>query len=325
MRALVTGCAGFVGSHLTEQLVTRGDAVIGVDSFTDYYEPAQKRANLEPIEGHPRFDLVEADLMEVDVGRILDGVDVVFHLAAQPGVRSSWGRDFAMYVRQNLSLTQRLLEAVVDAPGLQRFVYASSSSVYGEPDGHPTAESQPTIPRSPYGVTKLAAEHLCNVYAENWAVPTVSLRYFTVYGSRQRPDMAIHRLVEAAVTGTPFTIYGDGSQIRDFTHVSDVVRANLAAVEADAPPGLVANVAGGSSVSLWRLVELIQAATGRDIPLVRGPEQPGDVRRTGGATDVAARELSWTPRTGLDEGLEEQCAWHIARAEGSLPTPKAGA
>lgn len=311
LRALVTGCAGFIGSHISEALLAGGNYVRGVDSFDDFYGPEMKRANIKALVGAPDFELVAEDLLALDVVDLLDDVDVVFHLAAQPGVRTSWGAGFDRYVRNNLLVTQRLLEGAVESP-LQRFIYSSSSSVYGESDIHPATEGQAATPRSPYGVTKLAAEHLCRLYASNWNVPTVSLRYFTVYGSRQRPDMAIHRLGRAALEGMTFTLFGDGSQVRDFTHVADVVEANLSAASADLPPGLVANIAGGAAASLNEVIEMVERATGRSIDIRRGDEQAGDVRRTGGAVEVARRWLAWEPKMSLAVGIAEQMEWHLA-------------
>src|SRR5450432_2607579 len=237
MRALVTGAAGFVGSHLAEALLARGDTVVGIDCFTPYYDRAAKEQNLATARAHERFEFVEDDLRTCDVGSLLSGVDAVFHQAAQAGVRLSWSDGFADYVSLNVLATQRLLEAVQQARPQARVVYASSSSVYGNQPRYPTVETDLPKPFSPYGVTKLAAEHLCGLYAENWGTHTVSLRYFTVFGPRQRPDMSIHRLCEAAVRGTSFPRYGDGSQIREFTYVDDIVRGNLLAAERDVAPG----------------------------------------------------------------------------------------
>ena len=248
MRALVTGAAGFVGSHLVDALVAQGDTVVGVDCFTPYYDIAQKQANAAAIAG-PAFELVDADLRVADLEPLLDGIDVVFHQAAQPGVRLSWSSGFREYVEHNVIVTQRLLDAL-PAAGSRRFVFASSSSVYGEQRRYPTNEDDVPAPFSPYGVTKLAAEQLCSVYAANFGIHTVALRYFTVFGPRQRPDMSIHRLCEAALTGGVFPRYGDGSQIREFTFVSDIVAGNLAAATADIAPGAIVNLAGGGEITV---------------------------------------------------------------------------
>jgi nucleoside-diphosphate-sugar epimerase len=323
MRALVTGAAGFIGSRLVERLGAGGHAVRAVDCLTDYYDVAQKRAAAARVRRVPGCEPIEADLGVADLPALLDGIDVVFHQAGQPGVRDSWRDGFEGYVRQNVLVTQRLLEACVGAP-LLRVVFASSSSVYGDAETYPTTEDDLPAPRSPYGVTKLAAEHLCGVYARNWDVPTVALRYFTVYGPGQRPDMAMHRIVEAALDGRPFPVYGDGSQVRDFTFVDDVVAANLAAARRDVPAGTVVNVSGGGSVSLIEVIGVVGDLVGRDVVLERRPVQPGDVRRTGGANERAHRLLGWAPRVALREGLRRQVDWHRER-RGAAPPALAAA
>ncbi len=257
MRTLVTGVAGFVGSHLADALLARGDSVVGVDCFTPYYARAEKERNLVAARRHPQFELVDADLRTAAIEPLLDGADAVFHQAAQAGVRRSWSTGFSDYVEHNLMATQRLLDAVLTARPGARVVYASSSSVYGNQPRYPTQERDLPKPFSPYGVTKLAAEHLCGLYAENHGISTLSLRYFTVYGPRQRPDMSIHRLCEAAIHGTPFPRYGDGSQIREFTFVDDIVRGNLLATERDIAPGSYCNLAGGGEITLSDLIELV--------------------------------------------------------------------
>lgn len=324
MRAVVTGVAGFIGSHLAERLVREGHEVLGIDSFTPYYEAETKRGNLSWLLGAPRFELVEADLRVRDPRAFLVGADAVFHEAAQPGVRLSWSEEFALYDEHNVLVTQRLLDAAKDVRS-PRFVFASSSSVYGNAAQYPTREDDLPRPHSPYGVTKLAAEHLCNLYAENWGLPTVSLRYFTVYGPRQRPDMAIHRVIQSALTGTPFTMYGRGDQVRDFTFVSDVVAANIAAAEADTPPGTVMNIAGGSSVTLREVIDMVGECLGADVPTTRLPEQPGDVERTGGAIDLASRLVGWAPQVALSIGLRQQLEWHNERHLRSSSAPRRAA
>ena len=312
MRALVTGVAGFIGSTLTDELLARGDTVVGVDCFTPYYERTDKEANLSGARQSDRFELIEADLRSCAIEPLLDGVDAVFHQAAQPGVRLSWSDGFADYVGHNVLATQRLLEAV-KATSNTRVVYASSSSVYGNAPAYPTTEDDLPRPHSPYGVTKLAAEHLCNLYAANWGVPTVALRYFTVYGPRQRPDMAFHRLLAAAVTGGSFPLYGDGSAVRDFTYVGDAVAANLAAAHVDCAPGTVVNIAGGSSIAMRDLLELAADVVGSAPAIEYLPNQPGDVARTGGTIDRAQKILGWEPSTDLRTGLTAQVEWHRAR------------
>ncbi|HTX01428.1 MAG TPA: NAD-dependent epimerase/dehydratase family protein [Acidimicrobiales bacterium] len=308
MPVVVTGAAGFIGSHLCQALLATGEDVLGIDCFTGYYERAAKERNLAALLAEERFCFVEDDLRSADLAPLLDGVDVVYHQAGQPGVRPSWAAGFPDYVSHNVLATQRLLEAA-RLVGCPRLVAASSSSVYGESPRWPSSESDLPAPHSPYGVTKLAAEHLCSLYAANWGLSTVSLRYFTVYGPRQRPDMAIGRLVASALEGTSFTLLGDGSQIRDFTYVGDVVAANLAAAAADVAPGTVCNVAGGSSITLGELVGLVERLAGRPVALVRRPAQPGDVSRTGGSVDRAERLLGWSPSTSLESGLLAHLAW----------------
>lgn len=309
--ALVTGCAGFIGSQLARACLDRGDTVLGVDLLTDYYDIDQKRANLEGLSARDGFEFAHLDLATTTPD-LLDGVDVVYHQAGQPGVRASWREQFDEYLSRNVQATQRLLEAAVQQE-LRRFVYASSSSVYGNAERFPVDETMRVQPYSPYGVTKLAAEHLCSLYAANFGLSTVSLRYFTVYGPGQRPDMAAHRLFEAALDGTPFPLFGTGEQLRDFTFVGDVVRANLRAGEADVAPGLVANIAGGGECSMIELISRVEEIAGAPIQLDRRAEQRGDVRRTDALTDVASRELGWRPEVGLRAGLEQQHAWHRSR------------
>lgn len=316
MRALVTGAAGFVGSHLSEALVGAGWEVVGVDCLTPYYDICQKQQNLASVaaKAGDRFEHRDLDLRMGDLVALLDGVDVVFHQAAQPGVRASWDI-FDTYVEHNLLATHRLLEAARHHP-VSRFVYASSSSVYGDAPAYPTREDSPTNPRSPYGVTKLSAEQLCGVYAANMGVPTIALRYFTVFGPRQRPDMAMHRLIEAALHGGSFPMYGTGDQIRDFTFVGDVVAANLAAATATVdtvPPGAAFNVAGGDAVTLAEVVAIIEGLAGGRICLDRQPDQAGDVVRTGGSTDAAREQLHWEASVSVADGLAHQVAWHQHR------------
>jgi nucleoside-diphosphate-sugar epimerase len=312
VRALVTGAAGFVGSHLAEALLARGDDVVGVDCFTPYYDEATKRANLAALLSAPRATFVEADLRDTDIDALLDGIDVVFHQAAQAGVRHSWASGFADYVSLNVLATQRLLDAAHRAR-VSRLVYASSSSVYGNQERYPTTEDDLPRPYSPYGVTKLAAEHLCGLYAENWGLSVVSLRYFTVFGPRQRPDMSIYRLCEAALRGGTFGRYGDGEQIREFTYVADIVAGNLAAADADVAPGTYVNLAGGGEITLRELIALVEQLAGARIAIEPRPAEPGDARRNGGSIERARKVLDWEPTTRLRDGLTAQLAWHRAR------------
>lgn len=309
MRVLVTGVAGFIGSTLASRLVREGNSVVGVDVLTDYYDIGLKRANLAQI---PKvgFKFVEGDLNNLDLDQLLDGVEYVFHEAGQPGVRKSWGSDFEIYTSQNINATQRLLEAARRATGLKKLVYASSSSVYGDAERYPTVESDLPQPISPYGVTKLAAEHLCTLYGRSFGVPTVSLRYFTVYGPRQRPDMAFTRFIQAALQDDEITIFGTGDQIRDFTFVDDVVEANIqAAVSETINPGAVYNVAGGSSISVNGVLKLLEELSGRELRVVRSAAVAGDVFRTGGSTALIQEEIGWRSTVSIEEGLKRQLEW----------------
>ncbi len=307
MNALVTGVAGFIGSHLADALLTRGARVTGLDCFTDYYARAIKEANLSGLHGRPDFRFVETAVQRADLRRLLDGVTHVFHLAAQAGVRKSWGRDFQIYSINNVEATQALLEACVGAP-VDRFVYASSSSVYGDDTPIPMREDALPRPVSPYGVTKLAAEQLCYLYHVNHGVPAVSLRYFTVYGPRQRPDMAFHRFLKAAIAGAPITIYGDGEQTRDFTYVADAVAATVAAADRGRPGG-VYNIGGGSRVSVNAVLELVGRCTGRTLDIRRDAPQKGDMRDTSADTSRARADLGFAPSVPLEPGLEEEFRW----------------
>lgn len=308
MHVLVTGCAGFIGSHTSERLLAEGHRVRGVDSFTDYYDPALKHRNLEQVREHPDFELRTADLGSVELHGLLDGIDGVVHLAGQPGVRASWADGFAEYVTRNIDVTQRLLEAARSAD-LQRFVAASSSSVYGDADTYPTTEDALPRPVSPYGVTKLAAEHLCTLYATNFGVPTVSMRYFTVYGPRQRPDMALRRMIDLTLEGRPFQLFGDGSTSRSFTYVDDVVDANLAALTGTPTPGSAFNIANESTTSMSELLELVGECIGRPVEVDRHPSESGDARRTGGSSASARAAIGWAPRTELREGIRRMVDW----------------
>ena len=312
MNVVVTGAAGFIGSHLCEALCASGVQVLGVDCFTDYYDPQEKMRNLADLVPLPGFSFASVDLRTGDLRELLDGATVVFHQAGQPGVRMSWGAGFSDYCEHNVKATQRLLEAA-KAVATPRLVYASSSSVYGNAASYPTKETDLPHPNSPYGVTKLAAEHLCALYAANWALPTVSLRYFTVYGPRQRPDMAIRRLADCAVTGQPFALFGDGRQVRDFTYVSDVVNANLEAGFRDIAPGTVVNIAGGSHVAMTQLIEIVEDLAGVPVAWDQYSTEAGDVQKTGGTTERAQRVLGWEPRVSLREGLTAQLEWSRAQ------------
>ena len=307
--SLVTGAAGFIGSRLTEALLARGDSVRAIDSFTSYYALEAKLNNIASV---PAGVIQRVDLSRDDLTPVLADVDVVYHLAGQPGVRGSFGSGFIDYVDWNITATQRLLEAARSST-VRRIVYSSSSSVYGAAERFPTAETDLPAPVSPYGVTKLAAEHLCRLYSRNFGVDTVSLRYFTVYGPRQRPDMAMHRLIQAAMTGTSFALNGDGSQIRDFTFVDDVVRANTLAGSADLESGSVFNIGGGSSISLSDVISIIEGLVGSAVQIERHARADGDPFQTGANIESAAQHLGWRPAHSIEEGLAAQVEWHLSR------------
>lgn len=307
MKALVTGAAGFIGSHLTSALLDRGAEVTGIDSFTDYYPRFIKEANLAVNAGRPGFRVIEGSLQHADLAALLEGKTHVFHLAAQAGVRKSWGADFRVYTDNNVDATQRLLEACVGRP-LHRFVYASSSSVYGDNVSIPMREDAVPLPVSPYGVTKLAAEQLCYLYFVNHKVPATSVRYFTVYGPRQRPDMAFHRFLKAALRGDPVTLYGDGEQTRDFTYVTDAVAATMAAGDKGVP-GRAYNIGGGSRVSVNQLFGLIERLAGKPLNIRREPAQKGDMRDTFADSTLARQDLGFAPQVTLEQGLEAEYRW----------------
>ena len=307
MRALVTGGAGFIGSHLSERLLSQGAEVVAIDCFTDYYPREIKERNLSALRGAPRYQFIEADLNQVELEPHLDRVTHVFHLAAQAGVRKSWGRDFQTYTTLNIDATQRLLEACVGKP-IERLVYASSSSVYGDAVEMPMREDAMVQPVSPYGVTKLAAEHLCNLYHVNHNVKTVSLRYFTVYGPRQRPDMGFNRFFSAILEGRPLAQYGDGLQTRDFTFIADIVTATAnAAVRGT--PGRVYNIGGGSRVSLRDVFEMLARVSGRPLKVDHQPPQKGDMRDTYADTSRARADLGFEPSVDLETGLAAMFKW----------------
>lgn len=318
MRCLVTGVAGFVGSHLAERLLLGGHQVVGIDRFADYYPRSMKEKNLLVARENARFSLVEADLARADLAEVVEGCQVVFHQAAQAGVRASWGASFADYVHDNVLGTQRLLEAAKDA-GVRKVVYASSSSVYGETPDLPMRETSLPRPYSPYGVTKLAAEHLCELYRHNFGLPTVSLRYFTVYGPRQRPDMAFHRFIKAVLAHETIPLFGDGQQTREFTFVSDIVEANLLAMEPDKQG--VFNVGGGSRVTLQQVLETLSDVMElgpmyfeQSSHVERLGSVAGDVRHTVADTTRAREVLGFAPTVGLRDGLAAQVTWHRASA-----------
>jgi nucleoside-diphosphate-sugar epimerase len=318
MNVLVTGAAGFIGSTLSTALADRGATVTGIDCFTDYYARAIKESNLADLRTRKNFRFVEAALQTVDLGPLLDGVTHVFHLAAQAGVRKSWGDDFRTYTSHNIDATQRLLEAVKGRP-IDKLVYASSSSVYGDVATIPFKETAYVQPVSPYGVTKLAAEHLCHLYSVNHGVPTASLRYFTVYGPRQRPDMGFHRFIRAALLGEPITLFGDGEQSRDFTFVGDAVAATMAAGDRGRP-GAVYNIGGGSRVTINQVLDMIGRLTGRTLDIRRLPAEKGDMRDTSADNTRAQEDLAYAPTHSLEAGVAAECQWLSRLLDQPIPT-----
>jgi nucleoside-diphosphate-sugar epimerase len=307
VKTIVTGAAGFIGSHLVERLLAQGDDVIGVDNFLDNYPRRFKENNLASLAGHDNFKFVGADLLSIDLASMLRDVAVVYHLAGQPGVRSSWGREFNRYTENNIMATQLLLEAAKDLK-LAKFVYASTSSVYGDTDDLPMREEGRTRPISPYGATKLAAEHLCHLYCKAFGVPTVALRFFTVYGPRQRPDMFFHIFMRALLRGEEVPLFDDGEQTRDFTYCGDIVDGILGAA-AYPGEGEVFNLGGGSEVSLLHAIAIAEKVSGRRAQLTRFDRQKGDVRHTSARIDQARSKLGYAPRIGLEEGLLAEWEW----------------
>ncbi len=300
---LVTGCAGFIGSHLTEKLLELDCPVIGLDSFTDYYRREIKESNIAAFKKHPKFTLVEKDLSTVDLSRILEDVDYIFHQAAQAGVRTSWGGQFSHYLLSNIAATQNLLEAAKAFP-IKKIVYASSSSVYGD-SPLPMKEGNVLCPVSPYGVTKLAAENLCYLYFKNYKVPVVSLRYFTVFGPRQRPDMGIHKFINAALQDEKIKVYGDGKQTRDFTFITDIVQANLAAAELG-QPGQALNIGGGSQITINEVLSLIESMTGKKLQVEHLGKAKGDVQDTFADIELAKESINYAPICNFEDGLKQQ-------------------
>jgi UDP-glucose 4-epimerase len=307
MKCLVTGVAGFIGSHLAEKLLAAGHEVVGIDNFLDNYPRRFKDANLTAFAHHPKFSFLADDLLQTDKKRLFDGVALVFHLAGQPGVRSSWGSEFDRYTENNIRATQQLLEVAKELK-LAKFVYASTSSVYGDTDDLPMREDGRTRPVSPYGATKLAAEHLCYLYWQAFRVPTVALRFFTVYGPRQRPDMFFHIFMRALLLGEEVPLYDDGEQTRDFTFCADIVDGILGAALYPGQ-GEVFNLGGGSEVSVLGAIDMIERIAGRKAKLKRFDRQKGDVRHTRARLDEARVKLSYAPKFTLEAGLASQWEW----------------
>jgi nucleoside-diphosphate-sugar epimerase len=317
MKCVVTGAAGFIGSHLCEELLRRGHEVVGVDAFIPYYDPAVKRRNLAGLDSKPGFRFHTLDLRTDSLDAFLAGAEVVFHVAAQAGLVKSW-TDFDSYWTCNVQATQRLLEAILRcSPRLHRLLYVSTSSVYGRFGNGD--ETLPTRPISPYGVTKLAGEHLCQAHADAHGLPLVILRYFSVYGPRQRPDMGYHRFIQGALLGRPVVVYGDGQQVRGNTYVGDCVAATIAAVKA--LPGEVYNVGGGETASVWDILDRLEKVAGASIPVRQEPARPGDQRYTFADTGKLRRHLGWQPCTTLEEGLRAQWDWQKSELSHNNPPP----
>ncbi len=307
MRVVVTGAAGFIGSHLSERLLAAGHDVVGIDCFSDFYDRETKERNLLQSRRHATFHFEEADLVDADLATLVDGAGVVYHMAGLDGVRPSWGNQFDRYVRDNVIATQRLLEALKGTP-VKRMVFAGSSSVYGDAEMFPTKESALPHPLSPFGVTKLAAEHLTHLYTRNYAIPVVSVRYFTVYGPRQRPDMAFSRFMQALIAGDDIEVFGDGEQTRDLTYVSDAVEGTIKASTADVV-GQVFNLGGGSRVTVNQVLAMLEEISGLKVRRKNLPATPGDPRHSGASINLARERLGWEPRVSLRDGLAKQWQW----------------
>jgi nucleoside-diphosphate-sugar epimerase len=308
-KVIVTGAAGFIGSHLVETLLKQGIEVLGIDEFNDYYDPVFKQKNVANFSQLSGFQLIEGDIQFLDWQTLLKDVEVVYHQAAQAGVRASWGQGFRNYTERNINATQVLLEAAKNAPHLKRLVFASTSSVYGDAETLPTHEKIMPLPVSPYGITKLAAERLCGLYHKNFGVPCVSLRYFTVYGPRQRPDMAFHKFFKAVLQDEAIPVYGDGQQTRDFTFVSDVIAANLAAVAVPEAVGEVFNIGGGSRVVLAEVLDTMAEIVGKPIKRNHIEKAMGDARHTAADVSKARKILGYQPKVSLPEGLSQEWQW----------------
>ena len=303
---IVTGVAGFIGSYIAERLIKDGNLVIGIDCFADYYCVKIKEKNLENLLSFDSFKLMKDDLLRINFDEVLEGVSGIFHEAAQAGVRASWGADFKIYCDNNILATQRLLEAIKNTN--VRLIYASSSSVYGDTKKIPMEENDKPMPVSPYGVSKLAGEHLCSLYHKNFGTDVISLRYFTVYGPRQRPDMAFHKLIKAALTDSEFVIYGDGSQTRDFTYIDDIVEANINGFQ-KGESGEIYNIGGGHRIDMNSVIETISEIVGKKIKVKRIEKQKGDVQDTLSYTDKANKDFNYKPMFSLEEGLKQEIKW----------------
>ena len=313
LRSVVTGAAGFLGSHLCERLIELGHTVIGLDCFTDYYSPELKKRNLKNLCRSSRFKFLGLDLTAADLSHVMRSIDYLFHLAAQPGVRGSWGRDFEKYVKNNILATQAVLEAL-KGTGVKKVIYASSSSIYGEATALPTPEETNPRPISPYGITKLAAENLCHIYRRDFGVPILMLRYFTVYGPRQRPDMAFFRFIDSALSGSTVVVYGDGNASRDFTYVADAVEATILAME-KAEPGEIFNVGSGEPITVNQAISILEEIVGKEISVRYEESRHGEVRDTHANINRARALLGFKPSKSLHEGLREQVRWQRCELE----------
>jgi UDP-glucose 4-epimerase len=308
LKHLITGSAGFIGSNLAKKLLAEGEEVIGIDCFTDYYARELKENNIKEILNNPNYTFLEKDLLKTDLKDLIKDVDYIYHQAAQAGVRSSWGEDFEIYNQNNILLTQKLLEAAKESRQLKKFVYASSSSVYGDTDQIPMTEKQRLQPVSPYGVSKLAGENLCYLYYKNFNVPTVSLRYFTVFGEGQRPDMAFHIFIKAFLQGEIINVFGDGEQSRNFTYVGDIARANILAAQ-NSPAGEIINVGGTNTVKLNQSLELMKQIIGSDTKIIYSKKVKGDVKHTAADISKADQLLGYSPEVTFKEALEREVNW----------------
>jgi nucleoside-diphosphate-sugar epimerase len=316
MNYLVTGAAGFIGSHLCKNLIGDGAHIIALDAFTDFYSRSIKESNVRPLTDHPHFQLIPADILEQDLSKLMEKTDVVFHLAAQPGVRTSWGSNFSIYTKNNIEATQKLLEAATKV-NLKKFIYASSSSVYGLSPELPMKETSPLHPYSPYGVTKLAAENLCFLYNKNYGIPCVSLRFFTVYGPGQRPDMAFHKFFTSILKGEEITVYGDGQQTRDFTFIDDIIWANMSSIE-NGRAGETYNLGGGNRVKLKDIIPILEEICQKPVKIRYGQGQKGDVRHTFADIQKAKNDLKYSPKSPLVQGLKSQWDWIRALHAGKI-------
>ncbi|OQX56624.1 MAG: UDP-glucose 4-epimerase [Candidatus Cloacimonas sp. 4484_209] len=303
---LVTGVAGFIGSHLCEKLLNEGYTVIGIDSFTDFYPEYIKLSNIKKCLQNPKFRLLEMDILEL--GTLPDKVEFIFHTAAQAGVRTSWGKNFEIYTRNNVLATQHLLELSKKHTKLKKFIYSSSSSIYGDAKEFPTGEDAVPSPVSPYGVTKLAGEHLCQLYHKNFGVPVISLRYFTVFGPRQRPDMAFHKFIKSILLKETVQIFGDGKQSRDFTYVSDVVNANILAMKAHTTHTIF-NIGGGNHCTINDVLALLKILLIKEFKIQYSKKSKGDVKETKADITRAQKELGFFPKVDLESGLRKEIEW----------------